>query len=530
MILGKAKKILIKFLIVMMLSFSTAAISGVTPYTIAEAAVKSPGLKVVKKTLYVGYHTYAMEFKNLSSNAKVQYKTSNVKIASVSSKGVVKPITPGVAKITAKVNQNSKTYNLVLTISVSNPKISLTKSVTKLGIGKSFMFTAKVVGLDDKVAWSVSDKALASISSKGKMTALKSGNVTVYAKAGKKIAKVSVKLSRTVLTSTEIYSKCIPNTVEIEVDTDTGEVLGSGFFIGDGKIVTNYHVIAGATKIVVTTSDKKEYEIKKIAGYDAMLDLAVLKLDIKHDSLVLNTNVVGGEDIYTLGSPLGLSGTMSKGMVSTPSRVIDDVEYIQIDAPISHGNSGGPLVNKYGEVIGVNTLYADGGQNLNFAISIKELKKIDISKPATIEEFHKTFVDLRTLWFKLNAIKEDPTVSQDFDNCQDVSPGYYLDGSVSIEGTLKSSETGDCYYIEPTEDCSLIGILQSDTLSDLKNTYFDLRTYSGDYVGGCLPNEADLNEVMVYQLQKGVGYIIIVDLPDGYTGPDINYMFGVYYE
>lgn len=513
-----------------MLSYSVSAI-GISPYMIAEASVKAPTLKVDKKTLYAGYNTYAVELKNVSSSAKIAYKSINSKIASVSSKGVINPITKGTTKVIATVNQNSKSYILKLTIIVSNPSITILDSTKQLTVGDIFAFKAKVEGSKDKIIWSVSNSSLASIASNGKLTALQSGTVTVYAKAGSITDKYTVKIEKPVkvaLTSTEIYNKCVPCTVDITVETDYGYSYGSGFFIGDSKVVTNYHVIEGASRIKLTTSDKKEFEIKRILGYDPTLDIAILELDLEHASLDICTEVSGGEEIYTIGSPLGLNNTMTKGMVSTASRVLDKVEYIQIDAPISHGNSGGPLVNVYGEVLGINTMGYTDGQNLNFAVSIKELQKVDTSKPVTISEFHKLYDQITQIALSLNLVKEDTVKSQSPKTSQTLYPDYGLIGCASVSGTIKSSEYMDCYYFETKEACYLYGLLQVSNAEELEKTYFELYTYSGERVCESYLNKTEFNETMLQELDANTAYVIVVYLPDGYVGADVNYLFGIY--
>ena len=196
-------------------------------------------------------------------------------------------------------------------------------------------------------------------------------------------------------TPRELYEMTAPKVVEIITYDDTGEeyARGSGFFTNDkGMIVTNYHVIEAGWAATVQTADGNQYEVQSVVGYDPYIDLAILKIDLSgNDYLELaEDEVKTGDTIYTLGSALGLTGTFSDGLVATASRVIDDVDYIQITAPISHGNSGGPLINSNGEVIGVNTWGYDDGQNINFAVNIHELAKLDISSPITLPELFST--------------------------------------------------------------------------------------------------------------------------------------------
>lgn len=145
------------------------------------------------------------------------------------------------------------------------------------------------------------------------------------------------------------------------------EALGSGFFIrNDGYILTNYHVIEGAKKITVLTNDNKSFEAS-IVGIDKPSDLAVLKVDNKTEDkdnpLVFKSVIFGdaeqariGDKILAFGNPYGLGVSVSSGIISAKSRNIGlgEQQYLQTDASINRGNSGGPMFNMNGEVIGVN--------------------------------------------------------------------------------------------------------------------------------------------------------------------------------
>ncbi len=145
------------------------------------------------------------------------------------------------------------------------------------------------------------------------------------------------------------------------------EALGSGFFIrNDGYILTNYHVIEGAKKITVLTNDNKSFEAS-IVGIDKPSDLAVLKVDNKTEDkdnpLVFKSVIFGdaeqariGDKILAFGNPYGLGVSVSSGIISAKSRNIGlgEQQYLQTDASINRGNSGGPMFNLNGEVIGVN--------------------------------------------------------------------------------------------------------------------------------------------------------------------------------
>jgi serine protease Do len=166
--------------------------------------------------------------------------------------------------------------------------------------------------------------------------------------------------------------------------------VGSGFIIdGGGDIITNRHVVQGATKVTVTMNDGKEYEAH-VVGKDAQTDVAVVKLDKPPANLSVarlgdSERLEVGEWVVAVGSPLGLEQTVTVGIVSGKGRPGKYVQmsgnrvrgYIQTDAKINPGNSGGPLVNLEGEVVGVNTLIQVGaGGAYGFAIPVNEVKRV----------------------------------------------------------------------------------------------------------------------------------------------------------
>ena len=191
------------------------------------------------------------------------------------------------------------------------------------------------------------------------------------------------------LNGEEIYAKISPSTVEVYAESDYVSCLGTGFYIDDvGTVVTNYHVIEDCSSAYVTTANGGTYDVKNILGYSKELDIAILSTT-KANSIPVETcpTVSTGETVYVLGSSSGLTGTFSEGLVSTAERTIDGVTYIQISAPISHGNSGGPVVNAVGQVVGIACAGLENGQNLNFAIPISKLDEVNQTNPITMEAF-----------------------------------------------------------------------------------------------------------------------------------------------
>lgn len=469
----------------------------IIPYEIAEAA--SIALNKKEITLYLD-NSYTLKLNGVAKGIK--WSSSNKGIATVSSAGKVTGVKKGTATIIATVG--SKKYTCKVTVkalSISSKSLTLEKAGEK---------TLKINGATDKVTWKSSDKKIATVDSKGKVTGIAEGKAkitgqhkgksytcTVTVLKGKiqaDITDIILSEEKTILITVEdlkkdeildfeiqdteiidaelgdwknatIPLKIIPlkkgtttitittdykveelvlnvtveekkksedptvtpapenaekpanvekpeNTEQLEtseaskgtkltpeeinkiskessVQINTDVSIGSGFFIADNRVVTNYHVIEGAKSIRIELLSGETYEIDSVLGYDKNLDIAVLSVPITKKPFIKNTHgVTDGETVYTMGSSQGLTGTFTNGIVSNSSRVIDNVDYIQINAAITKGNSGGPLINAYGEVMGINTMQYIEGQNLNFAVNIKHLDQVSIDKPMTVTEFY----------------------------------------------------------------------------------------------------------------------------------------------
>ncbi len=163
---------------------------------------------------------------------------------------------------------------------------------------------------------------------------------------------------------------------------------GSGFFVGPDQIVSNQHVVADAHRVVALLADGTEVEVTGVIARDELNDLVVLQSSSPNGSTLKVTpgdDLVVGEDIVVLGSPAGLAGTLSDGIVSAvrPEGLGTHLTQgeptppiFQISAPISPGSSGSPVMNLEGEVIGVAVSQVNFGQNLNFAVPPGPLRDI----------------------------------------------------------------------------------------------------------------------------------------------------------
>lgn len=220
-----------------------------------------------------------------------------------------------------------------------------------------------------------------------------------------KLDPVSFASDNNAMSAADIYKKVAPAVVMVSTKSiqsingwfqQETEGMGSGFIINtDGYILTNYHVIEGAKEVTVTLSDGREVKAS-VVNYDENQDVAMIKINENIEvpgvvELGDSDALQPGEEVLAIGNPLSkeLSSTLTKGIVSALNRSVEtetgvNTNLIQTDAAINSGNSGGPLINTKGQVVGINTLKAsDGAEGIGFAIPINDVKdKIEsLSKP-----------------------------------------------------------------------------------------------------------------------------------------------------
>ena len=218
--------------------------------------------------------------------------------------------------------------------------------------------------------------------------------------------------AQTTLSAEDIAEKALAATVYLEMQDKNGNKLGfgSGFFVQPNLIATNYHVIEGAAKGTAKLVGKyTTYNIEGVTATDKVNDLVLLKVTaygIKPLSLGNSDTVRIGETVYVAGNPKGLEGTFSDGIISS-RRNRDTKERLQMTAPISPGSSGGPVLNRKGEVIGMSFARhrAIDAENLNFAIPSKYLKTLlEQSKPTQPLSQRNLFISAET-YLKWGIIK-----------------------------------------------------------------------------------------------------------------------------
>jgi S1-C subfamily serine protease len=282
------------------------------------------------------------------------------------------------------------------------------------------------------------------------------------------------------LTIHDVYKRAAPGVVQVtttstvtlpadpffgdpfQQESQTQEALGSGFVIDKaGHIVTNYHVVQGAKKVEVSFSNNDSVRAT-IVGVDPSTDIAVLRVDVGSRALTPlrlgdSDTVEVGDSVVAIGNPFGLSRTVTAGIVSALQRpiqapngyTIDHV--IQTDAALNHGNSGGPLLDAAGEVVGVNSQIqsatgSDGNVGIGFAVPINTVKNV-ASQLIHSGHVERAFigVTVRPLTAKLASLFRLPVASGLL--VEGVQPGSAAAKAGLRAGTTEAVVAGESYRL-----------------------------------------------------------------------------------
>ncbi|MGC9969840.1 MAG: trypsin-like peptidase domain-containing protein [Bryobacteraceae bacterium] len=208
--------------------------------------------------------------------------------------------------------------------------------------------------------------------------------------------------------SAEIVAKVSPGVVLIKGEASTGTVLGSGVIVSrDGKIATNLHVIRDLKSASVQIASGEIYDAVSIVAFDDRKDLVIIKIagfDLPVVELGNSNDVKTGEPVVVIGSPRGLRGTVTTGVVSAIRDEPSGAGYkvIQTDAAVNPGNSGGPLLNARGQAIGIVTAKLRGSEGLNFVVPINYLRGMldNAQKPLSLDELRASLAATKPDVFK----------------------------------------------------------------------------------------------------------------------------------
>ena len=495
----------IKYLFLSIIFALCLLTTPITNDTIATYKVQAATIGINKKKadLWVGE---TLKLKIKGTNEKVKWSSNNKKIATVNKNGVVTGI--GKGTVTIKATLNKKTYTCKITV-LQHVGVSETSVVCE-GIkriliedySKSDSFGGEVEIQDASIAdfyigeWFDTDKVYLYIKPKNPGTT----EIHITTNYSKEVHKIKVTVPKpTKLTSEEIYEKAANATVELTAYAADYSYtsLGTGFFIGDGLLVTNYHVVDGCD-YVTFEYDGFTYELYVAQGYDVARDLIVFNVEGENDSLPMESGVKTGEPIYTYGSSKGLTGTFSDGIVSTANRKFDGVNYIQITAPISEGNSGGPLLNTYGQVIGVNTMYILDGQNLNFAVDIDELANLDYSESVSLEYINVNENNGASIHY------EDEATSGSYETADHFYYNFFM------YGELIDKDDVDYYRITVLEGQSILLGHPDDSYSSI----LTLCDSQGNVVDSAYNEVSDTTRILGYDNLPEGDYFIKVQRQD----------------
>ena len=287
------------------------------------------------------------------------------------------------------------------------------------------------------------------------------------------------------------------------VGYDNSAWSGSGFYIdSNGGIVTNYHVINGAKSIKIIDDDGSIYtgEIK-VLGIDDYNDIALIDTD-KASEIFLeigdSDNIQIGEEIYAIGSPLGLSNTLSNGIISSIRK-----DLIQISAPISQGSSGGALIDKYGKVVGITSSGYIEGENLGFAVPVNLFKSMSKNLSISLEGLHNMakIID-RPKNVTLKQIDEDSiSIYWDKNPEADYYRVYEYNSYTNTYEKIADKYGNDMWYWSPEVCIEYSGINPNETV------YIVVTAIKGKY-------ESEFSDIAYITLSSNNSFITFEEMQD----------------
>lgn len=286
-------------------------------------------------------------------------------------------------------------------------------------------------------------------------------------------ATQTVYIQTNVYNAADIAEIASPAVFYIETYDENEEIIGtaSGFFISDtGRAVTNYHVVDGASYLLLEMTDGTVLALNKILYADKEADFVVFTVigasgKLPYLKLGDSDKITVGQKIYTLGSPKGYDNTISDGIISNTNRNIGNNSYIQITAPISHGSSGGALLNESGEVIGVTQGGNPDGENIGWAVPINLIKNsVYYNEPLTLSQLPRDYLVLTpseqfltvspgetvkiTCTVEANTDQWYPVIENAYPSIADIQLGEWIDENtftVNITGKKHGSGGGFVY-------------------------------------------------------------------------------------
>ncbi|MHC0037551.1 trypsin-like peptidase domain-containing protein [Pseudoneobacillus sp. C159] len=371
--------------------------------------------------------------------------------------------------------QNLLGLTNITTVSAATPTASIKMVEPKVTIyvGATKVLKLKLTKVDaKKIKWQSSQPTVVSVDSKGQIKGLKSGtsNITAYVPNTKLKATATITVNKKALNASGIFQKVNPSVVYIESYNKYKQKIGTGSGVilsKDGLVVTNHHVVVDVSEVSyvkIKLANGQVYQTNKVVGYDADRDLTILKINSPKNLVPIelgdSDKVKTGEKTFALGSPLGIQNSVTEGIISNKAIIDYDQTFIQHTAPISPGNSGGALVNIYGELIGINVAYYAQGQNMNLAIPVKAVKNLDKTM------VNRTLLDMNQDYFVPvmgQGVTEEIEENDDLDTANEI---IHAEGD--IVGQLKNADDMDVFYFLVTDysALSLVGTTVDPALGE----------------------------------------------------------------
>jgi hypothetical protein len=205
------------------------------------------------------------------------------------------------------------------------------------------------------------------------------------------------------LTTAQIARRVSPSVVVIRGKTDAGDVLGSGFLVSrDGEIVTNLHVIKDMKSAIVQTATGEVFDSLSVLATDERRDIAVVKIagfDLPVLTLGNSDDLTVGDPVVIVGSPRGLEGTVTAGILSSVRDTGEGFKILQTDAAVNPGNSGGPLVNHKGQAVGVVSFKLRSAEGLGFGVPVNYVHGLlnNLHEPVSLEQMRKSIRDTSSI-------------------------------------------------------------------------------------------------------------------------------------
>jgi uncharacterized protein YjdB/sugar lactone lactonase YvrE len=349
---------------------------------------------------------------NDATNQNVTWKSSNIEVATVDSTGRVTALSSGNAIITVTTADGGTSDSAVVIV---NSQIVLAKSIAfeqtavNLEKDKTIVLTPKFSPsntTDKTIQWTSSDTTIATVNSSGEIKGIQEGStiITALNPASLKLAQVMVTVVGATMKVQDIFDKISPAVAFLETYDAQDQLVStaSGFLVNStGRLVTNLHAVINPDrpihKIKAIFPDQSFSGITRVMGYDITNDIAVLQIDgvsnLPFVNLANLSDLRTGDSVLAIGSPSKLENTLTQGIISSKSRKLGNTTYIQTNADIAEGSSGGVLLNMRGEAVGITTArFGEVGANLNFAIPIDAFKNISLNKPQTLADIKNIYI------------------------------------------------------------------------------------------------------------------------------------------